>query len=190
MRGFDFFAAFSNMQVYIFNNGVAAFNISWSNMCPHPLPLEDFGNEENYLSSNIHRKKWTTCSGLMKTAMNNVLLPTLFNVVNNIVQHCWAWISLQSGVTMLNNIVDNIEQCGQQNIVHCCFHQARTIFCCVYMFVASSRFHVFSLKTQCKIRYWVKRIHVAIGWHACDCKGWRGVLTRVQAWVYTVLLTI
>ena len=24
----------------------------------------------------------------------------------------------------LNNIVDNIEQCGQQNIVHCCFHQA------------------------------------------------------------------
>ena len=24
----------------------------------------------------------------MKTAMNNVLLPTLFNVVNNIVQYC------------------------------------------------------------------------------------------------------
>ena len=27
---------------------------------------------------------------------------------------------------MLNNIVDNLEQCGQQNIVHGCFHQART----------------------------------------------------------------
>ena len=27
---------------------------------------------------------------------------------------------------MLNNIVDNFEQCGQQNIVHGCFHQART----------------------------------------------------------------
>ena len=27
---------------------------------------------------------------------------------------------------MLNNIVDNLEQCGQQNIVQCCFHQART----------------------------------------------------------------
>ena len=27
---------------------------------------------------------------------------------------------------MLNNIVDNIEQCGQQNIVQCCFHQPRT----------------------------------------------------------------
>ena len=59
----------------------------------------------------------------------------------HIVQGCqqhwtswWAWISLQSGVTMLNNIVDNLEQCGQQNIVQCCFHQARTgcsFFCCV-----------------------------------------------------------
>ena len=29
-------------------------------------------------------EKWTTCSGLMKTGLNNVLLPTLFNVVNNI----------------------------------------------------------------------------------------------------------
>ena len=27
---------------------------------------------------------------------------------------------------MLNNIVDNLEQCGQHNIVQCCFHQART----------------------------------------------------------------
>ena len=27
---------------------------------------------------------------------------------------------------MLNNVVDNLEQCGQQNIVQCCFHQART----------------------------------------------------------------
>ena len=26
---------------------------------------------------------------------------------------------------MLNNIVDNLKQCGQQNIVQCCFHQAR-----------------------------------------------------------------
>ena len=27
---------------------------------------------------------------------------------------------------MLNNIVDNLEQCGQHNTVQCCFHQART----------------------------------------------------------------
>ena len=43
-----------------------------------------------------------------------------------IVQHCWAWISPQSGVTMLNNIVDNIEQCGQHSIVQGCFYQPWT----------------------------------------------------------------
>ena len=42
------------------------------------------------LSDYIHSKKRTTCSGLMKTALNNVLLPTLFKVVNNIVQHCYT----------------------------------------------------------------------------------------------------
>ena len=31
----------------------------------------------------LHSKKRTTCSGLMKTALNNVVLPTLFKVVNN-----------------------------------------------------------------------------------------------------------
>ena len=33
--------------------------------------------------SSIHSKKRTTCSDLMKTALNNVLLPKLFKVVNN-----------------------------------------------------------------------------------------------------------
>ena len=35
---------------------------------------------------------------------------------------------------MLNDIVDNLEQCGKQNIVQCCFHQARTgcLFFAVY----------------------------------------------------------
>ena len=31
----------------------------------------------------VHSQKLTTCSGLMKTALNNVLLPTLFKVGNN-----------------------------------------------------------------------------------------------------------
>ena len=34
-------------------------------------------------SDTIHSKKHTTCSGLMKTALNNVVLPTLFKVVNS-----------------------------------------------------------------------------------------------------------
>ena len=46
----------------------------------------------------------------MKTPLNNVVLPTLFNVVNNIVQHYYTRLRANSGTTMLNNIVDNIEQ--------------------------------------------------------------------------------
>ena len=41
----------------------------------------------NYMSTaltrTVHSKKRTTCSGLMKTALNNVVLPTLFKIVNN-----------------------------------------------------------------------------------------------------------
>ena len=47
----------------------------------------------------------------MKTALNNVLLPALFNVVNNIEPHCRAWI-------VYTNIVDVI--CKQRVWV---FHQ-------------------------------------------------------------------
>ena len=36
----------------------------------------------------IHNKRHTTCLGLLKTALKNVVLRTLFNVVNNIVQQC------------------------------------------------------------------------------------------------------
>jgi hypothetical protein len=32
-------------------------------------------------------------------------------------------VELESGVTILFNIVDSYEQCGQQNIVQSCFHQ-------------------------------------------------------------------
>ena len=51
------------------------------------------------------------------------MLPVLLIVVNNIEQVVEPESSLQSGVTMLNNIDDNIEQCGQHNIVQSCFQQ-------------------------------------------------------------------
>ena len=61
--------------------------------------------------TSLHSKKRTTCSGLMKTALNNVLLPTLFKVVDNIVQHCYTWLQANSGsstcsvlLTTLNNV--------------------------------------------------------------------------------------
>jgi hypothetical protein len=53
---------------------------------------------------------------LMKTGLNNALLPTLFTVstvLNNIV-------APDSGSTVLFNIVDKCEQRGQQNIVQSC----------------------------------------------------------------------
>ena len=34
-------------------------------------------------AKQLHSKKRTACSGLMKTGLNNVVLPTLFKVVNN-----------------------------------------------------------------------------------------------------------
>ena len=69
-------------------------------------------------SKPLHgKKRRSRCS----TGLNNVLLPTLFTLINmtttlnNIVEP-------ESCVTILFNIVDNREQCGQQNIVQSCFH--------------------------------------------------------------------
>ena len=69
------------------------------------------------LYSNCYtQQKRITCSGLLKTALNNVLLPTLFNV----------WTTL-----------DNIEQCWQQNIAEysVCFQQPLTGFACAFVCV-------------------------------------------------------
>ena len=74
------------------------------------------------------RVKITSCLRLLKTGLNNVVLPTLFNVANNAELVVEPEASLHSGVTLLNNIVDNIEQYGQHNIVQSCFQQL-VIFC-------------------------------------------------------------
>ena len=53
---------------------------------------------------------------------------------------------------MLNNIVDNLEQCGQQNIVQCCFHQARTgcAFFAVYSIIQrADRLCAIDVATSC-----------------------------------------
>ena len=42
----------------------------------------------NLIELAVTRLKIITCSRLLKTGCNNVVLPTLFIVVNNIVQHC------------------------------------------------------------------------------------------------------
>ena len=57
------------------------------------------------------------------TGLNNVVLPTLFIVVNNIEQILNSIVEPESGVTMLFNVVNNFEQCGQHNILQSCFQQ-------------------------------------------------------------------
>ncbi len=37
-----------------------------------------------FMAELAHSEKLSTCSGLMKTELNNVVLPTLFIVVNNV----------------------------------------------------------------------------------------------------------
>ncbi len=59
---------------------------------------------------------------------NNVVLPTLFIVVNNIVQHRYTRLQADSGSTMLNNNV------GSTTLLHPVFNNLEQviIFTCVY----------------------------------------------------------
>ena len=75
----------------------------------------------------LHSKKRRTCSGLLKTVLFNVVLPMLFVVVSNIVQHCYTLLRVNSGSTILFNIVDNYEQCGQQNVEQCCLNSPEQV---------------------------------------------------------------
>ena len=75
------------------------------------------------------------------TAKNHELLKVENRIgqwcaVNNIEQVVEPESSPQSGVTMLNNIVDKIEQCGKNNIVQSCFQEPSTTgdFFAVYNF--------------------------------------------------------
>ena len=44
----------------------------------------------------IRSKELSTCSHLMKTVLNNVVLSNLFTPINNIEQHYWAWIECKN----------------------------------------------------------------------------------------------
>ena len=51
---------------------------------------------------------------------------------------------------MLNNIVDNIEQCGQHKIVQGCFHQPRTG--CAF----------FAVYVRAKPHFWCKNVYTNV----------------------------
>ena len=87
-----------------------------------------FLTEFDFSRVRIHRKIYTTCSGLWKQDWTMFCCPcTLFNLVNNIIEHCYTWLRADSGSRMVNNIVDNVKQFWQQNIiVQSCSHQPWT----------------------------------------------------------------
>ena len=91
---------------------------------------------QHNIAQSCFYQPWTGCAllrvytaknqKLLKTGCNNVVGATLFNVVNNIVRHCYTWLRANSGSTILFNIVDNQEQCCPNNIVASCFQQPVT----------------------------------------------------------------
>ena len=71
-----------------------AVDVLWKlyTVYPEIVPFRSFGNllidiiifvSSLHVMLSIHGQKRTTCSGLMRTALSNVLLPTLFKVFNN-----------------------------------------------------------------------------------------------------------
>ncbi len=114
----------------------------------HPVLYTCMGNSVSAVQkltvAYSTRQKIITCSRLLKTGCNNVVLPILFIVVNNIVQHCWAWISPQSGVSMLNNIVDiTMNNMGSTTFLHPVFNNLEQviIFCLVASFLKCNCWH-------------------------------------------------
>ena len=63
------------------------------------------------------RKNAQRATILFMTGLKNVVLCTLFILLNIIEQYYWAWVNPQSGVTSLNNIVDNSQQCGSTTLL-------------------------------------------------------------------------
>ena len=68
-----------------------------------------------------------SCSGLIKTGLNNDVLPTLFTVVKNIVQHCYTWFMLHN-ITLFNPVFINH---GQVTIFAVYYLTNRFNFVCV-----------------------------------------------------------
>ena len=69
----------------------------------------------------LHSKKCTTCSGLTKTALNNVVLSTLFKVVNNIVQHCYTWLPANSGSSTCSVLLTTLNKVGSTTLFNAVF---------------------------------------------------------------------
>ena len=109
---------------------VALTQISWTSF-QNITPGANLGQGHSYslkrMLQNL-QESWR-----LKTAFARVIflfharpemtLGTRFIIVNNTVQHCYTWLRVDSGSTILDNIVNKYEQCGQHNIVRECYVQ-------------------------------------------------------------------
>ena len=105
---------------------------AWNRLCCPVLAWRPdvFARRITFITST--RQKITSRWRLLKTGLNNVVLPALFNVVNNIVQHCYTGLRAWFRLNNVFNIVDNIEQCRQHNILQSCFQQPSTTLPSMY----------------------------------------------------------
>ena len=69
----------------------------------------------------------------MKTALNNVLLPTLFKVDNNIVQHCYTCLQASSGSTTCSVLLSTLNNVGSKTLFNAVFIRPGCSFLAVYI---------------------------------------------------------
>ena len=63
---------------------------------------------------------------LLKTGLNNVVLPILFNVLNNIVQRCYTDCGLDSGSTISSVLLTTLNNEGAAHDCSSCFRHPST----------------------------------------------------------------
>ena len=85
-------------------NNAANFNHPYDTVC-------DLGARQK----GAQQKILNLFAMLLSTGLNNIALPTLLEVANNV--NLKNIVTPDSASTILLNVVDNYKQCGQHNIV-------------------------------------------------------------------------
>ena len=79
---------------------------------------------------------------LDETALNNVLLPTLFKVVNNIVQHCYTLLQASSGSTTCSVLLTTLNNVGSKILSNAVFIRPEQIVR-FWLCTSSKKYHPF-----------------------------------------------
>ena len=85
------------------------------NMLMHYILIKDLLLPKYFAVDSIHSKKRTSCSGLIKTALNNALLPTLFTVVI-CQQFCSTLLHLIAGSTTCSVLLTTLNNFGSKTM--------------------------------------------------------------------------